>query len=538
MLGTLLIDFDFRKLLRISAGILISTLLLFFALRFLTARPQVLFWDDSWGYFLPAARHAAGEPFASVLGRTIAYPALLNMVLSFGDLRWLFTVQSILAVLAVTAAIGSMLLVVRQSRYRTFGLVLALLFTLLLVSYQPITNYVSFGMPEILYISHSMIVVFLALAVPASNSARVRLLLFVSGTILTIATALVKPHWWGAAIVSIGIFAYGWGTVVRHERLLGLGALILVLAGAGSLIFAQLNFSKEDTSVYTFGPLTLFCTHLDILRPTLDGPIPPTIPLGSRKALLGEIDAVLASKDPDWSLNGGLNSDKCMYSKKIRNLLWQAFEKDQDVGHFATSAFIHGVEQDPKGYLAKVFHQFLSALRMQFASPLSLASSNKDYAAQVSALPASVRYAVQDAITVGETSPVFQGRLATIGNYAGRVMSAADRITIAIFSLAFIAACTLWFSSEPLDRNISPMFLVAFSLYLASLSVVAVSHTFDVNRYLECAAPMALLALFCAALVLLAEANRFIRWMSVAVFGDRSADRQLAITASSRPEIR
>ena len=498
---------DVAGIIRATAYGLIAILLLYFTVRLLGATPQVFFWPDSWGYFSPAARHAAGEAFTGTLGRTVAYPALLDAVVSLGDLRKLYVAQSILAIAGVLAFVGSLFVVVRQSRQRTFGLILAAGFTLLLVSYQPLTNYVSFAMPEVLYIALSLIVALITLAALASDSATTQLILFVPGVLLSVINCLVKPHWWGAAIVSIAMLVGTCASAMSRERRLGFAALIIALAGSALLISEQWNFSKDDASAATFGPLTLFCNHLDVVRPSLDGAIPSSVSPAARQELLAEIDKVLAATDDVWPLNQ-VNGDKCMYNTKLNSLLTPMFGEPRDIGRFARSAFISGVENRPAAYLAKVVRQFMAALVAPFGDPVRLVSADEDSTAIVARLSLPARTLVQDAVSTGTTRPVFERRLAPIEYQATRVLFIANHFAIYLFAAALIAAGAALRSDDAVYRRSSLLFVAAFLLYLSSLSVVAVSHTFDIPRYQETTAPLALLSTFASLFALIAAAER------------------------------
>jgi hypothetical protein len=498
---------DVARTVRAAAYALIAALLVYFGARLLGSTPQVFFWPDSWGYFTPGARHVAGQPFAGTLGRTVAYPALLDAVLSFGDLRRLYVVQCILAMGAALAFVASLLVVVGGSRHRTCGLILAAGFALLFVSYQPLTNYVSFAMPEVLYIVLSLTIALIVLAALASDSARTKLILFAPGVILSVVNCLVKPHWWGAAIVSIAMLVAAWAMALSRAPKLGMAAMLIAVAGSALLLFEQWNFSKDDAAAGTFGPLTLFCNHLDVIRPSLDGAIPSGVSSTLRQEFLSEIDKVLAATDDSWPLNR-VNGDKCMYNPKLSALLAQMFGQQRDISRFARAAFIIGVENRPGAYLAKVIRQFMAALGAPFADPARLVSAENDYAATAAQLPPPVRASVREAISTGTTRPVFEGLFAPIQYQATRLLFIANHVAIYVFSAALIAACLSLLTDDAVYRRSSLSFGATFLLYLSSLSVVAVSHTFDIPRYQETTAPLALLSSFAALFVLFAAAGR------------------------------
>jgi hypothetical protein len=498
----------------------IAIVLLFFGIRLFGAPPQIFFWPDSSGYFFPAATYASGGPFAGLYGRSVGYPATLYAVLRFGELRDLYFVQCALTLVTCIAFVASLLVIVRQTRYKTLGLVLTAFFTLLLVSYQPLTNYVSFAMPETLYICLSVVVTFLTLAVWYSNAMGIRLTVFVLGVVLSVANCLVKPHWWGAAIVSIALLGAAWAMTFSRDRVRSLIALVIAIAGSGVLIFEQWNFAKDDVAVLTFGPLTLFCDHLDIVRPTLDENIPANAPQAARQALLEEIDNVLATKDPDWELNGGVNGgENCIYSPKIRTPLSQIFGQDRDLGRFAMTSFVDGVKHNPRAYLAKVLRQFAGVLRAPIGNPTTLEVTDLKFSDFAGEVPIALRDSARSAISTGETSPVFQGKLAAIGYQATRFLFISNHFVFCAFVAALITSCALLSKARDLaDRKSAIIFPICLILYLSSLSVVAASHSFDFPRYLHTTVPMVLLTYFTSILVLVTAADHVFRLVALQKF--------------------
>jgi hypothetical protein len=285
--------------------------------------------------------------------------------------------------------------------------------------------------------------------------------------------------------------------------------LFVAIAGSGALIFEQWNFSKSDITSYTFGPLTLFCDHLDIVRPTLEENFPADAPEDSRRALLTEIDAVLATKDPAWALNRGVNGgEKCLYNASIRLPLSQIFARDQDLGWFAMSAFIDDVKHNPKAYLAKVSRQLIGVLSAPFGNPVLLESTDLGAPNLVAALPTTLRDSAIRAISDGETLPVFRGKLAWVGYQATRILFISSYLAIYIFFAGLVSACILLTSCEATDRATALMFVACLTLYLSSLSVVAASHTFDFPRYVHTTVPIALLTYFSSILVLMGATHR------------------------------
>ena len=510
---------DFARLARGGAYCAIAAILLFFGVRLFGAMPQIFCWPDSKGYLLPAANFVSAAPFTGAAGRSVGYPALLYAILRFGEIRDIYFVQCALALGTGLAFAAALCLIVRETRYKTIGLLLAALFTLLLVGYQPLTNYVSFVMPEVLYIFLSVLITFLTLAAWVSRATNIKLTLFVLGVVLSVANCLVKPHWWGAAIVSIVLFGAAWATTLSRDRARSLAALFVAIAGSCALIFEQWSFSKNDTTNHTFGPLTLFCDHLDIARPTLEGNFPANAPEASRRALLAEIDAVLATKDPAWALNGGVNGgEKCLYSAKVRLPLSQIFARDQDLGRFAMSAFIDGVKHNPKAYLAKVARQFTGVLSAPFGNPALLESTDPDLHVPdlVAALPTALKDSAIGTISDGETLPVFRGRLAPVGHQATRILFISNHLAIYIFLAGLVAACMLLPSREAVDRTTALMFVACLTLYLSSLGVVAASHTFDYPRYVHTTVPLALLTYFSSILVLISATHHAFRLIAPA----------------------
>ena len=505
-------NLDIARFIRLSAcGAMVVTLL-FFSIRLFWATPRIFFWPDSPGYFWSAANHITGAAFAGTLGRSIGYPALLYVVLRFGELGDTYFVQCALAVVTYLAFVASLCVIVQQTRHKTIGFPLAALFTLLLVSYQPLTNYVSFVMPESLYICLSVVVTFLTLAIWSANAIETRLAIFVLGVVLSVGNCLVKPHWWGAAIVSIVLLGAAWAITVSRDRARSFAALFIAVVGCGVLIFEQWNFSKDDPTAHTFGPLTLFCDHLDIIRPILEKDIPAGVGPAPREALLAEIDVLLATKDPDWTLNGGLNGGvKCLYSQKIMAPLSQMFGRQEELGRFAMSAFIDSVKHNPKIYVAKVARQFVGVLSAPFGNPVELAFTDDDAPDLVGTLPTTMRDLARSVVPVGQTSPVFQGSLAPIGYQATRFLFISNHVAIYALIAALIASCLLLMSHEAADRSGAWIYLACLVLYLSSLSVVAASHTFDFPRYVHTTVPMALIVYFSSLLVLMTAVHRAYR---------------------------
>lgn len=467
---------------------------------------RVLPLPDSAGYLLPPVSFLAGGEFAGVLGRSFGYPAFLVPLLALGGLSAVSFAQTLLVGGTALAAVVAWRTVHGAGKLLHAFMGAAL--TAALLSFQPLSNYASFILPEALYFFVATLTVAGAMTACFSNLMRPLFsTLFFITAFASSYNFYVKPHWGGAMIFTWIVLV---AALLRRTDFtwLGKSALPLITAAGCFVCFAlpQSRYSENDQMAVTFAPLTLFCNFADLIRPRLDQLTIGANP-GAVDRLKREIDAVLEQGPGPhlWTLNG-IDGDMCLYGESSK-VVGELFPDPSRLRDFTLKAFFTGVLSDPIAYSTRVVRQILGAALDPFPNTRVAATGDRSAYAQMSAIELVKPYLLPEYVMIGEVARPLESASRPLLRAGYALLEAAGRLMLPVMAmgtLVFGRDIGTWRRRPAPQLRSALAFFVIVGFYLSSLMVVAVSHTFDIDRYREAAAPLALLALW-ATLYLLAE---------------------------------
>jgi hypothetical protein len=479
-------------IIRIAGVSVCIALMLAYCIEWLVRPTLVVITPDSAGYMHPAlALYYGVDLEAPGWTRTFGYPLFLTFVLGLsGSFLHVPTVQMLLvAGTALLTVITISMSTSAQSRKSfTMALLQAALSILAvfgLLRYQPLTNQAHELIPEALYTflaTATLLLIWLALS--RRYPTPILVCLYFVGTLVSTYTYSVKLHW-GAAMLftwtamSLSVIGATWQTHRRSIVLLG-------IALTGSIVcFAVSQMSREERSSYI-----LLCNHANLVAPIIDTLL---LPPDSAAVIKGILERTASGGPNGWNILG-LNGDDCMYRSGLYKYLLDIKGDPEAVRGFMLRAFYAGVLNDPKTYAAKVIKQIWYALENPFPNIDQTIESSPERYRKLRAEWGTTLFIPTSALQGRTTRPLITG-ISVIDAFSQWLLEFANRhawivwilVPILLFSTGVLSLCGQTGSVLPV--------LLAGGVYLSSTVVVALSITFDVSRYLEAIAPLAMVFL-------------------------------------------
>jgi hypothetical protein len=487
---------------RIAAGLALG-LLVVFVVAWMTAAPLVIFGADTAGYLLPALAAIQGGDLQTVY-RTLGYPAFLTAVLFLtGSLAHVPAAQVALLSGTVLATVALLWMASRPRAGDGLGLAFvraaAMLATVAaLLAYQPLMNNAHRLMTESLYTFLAVLNLLVLVAAYRQRSAASLIGLYLFGTLLATYNYYVKPHW-GAALaftwvlLTVRLFLrVGAGPKLR----LPLAVAAPVVAAAVALVLLVLPqrdlHERYGPRYALFGPFTLFCVHANLVEPVIrQSDHPPEL----KARLLQSLRETLEGDRGTFEMLG-FDPDYCFYRSKLQADLNAHFGRDiRAQRDLLMRSFFAAVLQDPLGYVSKVARQIAYALSHPFSSIADRDGYRRDIYLELAKHTRMVQHRLPEAWTTGIEPRPLLAALPLVELLATQLLAALDWAAVAIWAAILAGACVMalrWRrASAPCGRALVTMGLAA-GLYLCSIVVVALAHSFDIDRYLTALGPLAL----------------------------------------------
>lgn len=459
---------------------------------------------DSWGYLHPALQWASGRDLELIYGRTIGYPAGLGLMLKIGGMDFVPLLQTVAAAITVCfTLLGFNIAYGPMVRGRPMGGVFIGLVTLIggiaLFCYQPLINHAQSMATESLG-AFSMSLAGLCLLVAVFTKIRPNALYAIVflGAISAGFSLFVRPHNAAfAVLVWLGLCL----TLFLNRKLRLWPRVAVAAAACGVIVFglaapqAALK-DKYDPAGDLFGPVTFFCNH----APIVDSEVPDLI---EDKKTAAKIDAILdktVALGPNGWTTLGYNGDYCFYLSDLTKLLSEHFKGDIAQSRaFLMTAFLHGVRDDPLAYAQKVVRQVAVALSAPLYNYGAVFVHTRKFYDEFEQTGEYGRFALNHVAPEGADPKPLLRSAAPIHEFGRAVLGTLNKVAIPVLVLVvmFLLIDLLRWRLGNLDtarfvQSWLPICLI-FGLYLSSVMIVAISHTFDTGRYLEAIAPTALL---------------------------------------------
>ncbi len=497
----------------------ISVLLVAVYLIGASIRPLVLvIGPDSWGYLRLAIHLDTGLPVGAIGTRSIGYPLFVAPILALrGQLPDIAVAQTLLvALMAVIAAAVNLRIhrVLGQRERSMFSIISTPLLVLAILSYEPTTGYAFSILPETLYGFLIFLCVFLCLEHAVKPNGTIRAILVVVMVFLAVWLVYVKPHAILFVSFLIGYVLYDIlsNVLAKSWRHAIASTLAFVAAGvaASLLIIAPDVMLKRQFGRYaeSFGALTFFCNHPAIVLPAVRG-------LGLPEAFTADMERVL-QQTIDNGANGwpvlGVNGDDCVYRSPLRQRLGGYFGDDDKASlKFLNDAAIHGILMNPAGMARIVVREFAYGLAHPFpnlAEPMGTGRDVYDGLAQREAELIG-RYGTEGAKMEGVVGDPLGTAAPALASFGRAILSLLDAaaaylwLLIGVWAAILVGVSVRMGRARVVLRSARGMGIVV-GAYLSSIAIVAVAHTFDIARYAEAIAPLAMLAMVVSLASLLA----------------------------------
>ena len=458
------------------------------------------FSEDSRGYIAPALAWFNDGVFTHT-GRGFVYPALLVPSLSGGSLNHVPVIQTFLFLAAVTIFYLAVSRSLRDIALCKGNTVLRLMAVVIPLCYFQNIYYALWVLPETLYQLFLVLTLFfLVLAVTSNGNTSPRSMIHCGiAVFFSSLNVHVKPHWAGAFlltwIVVVLVVATGRSSVrAKAVALLIIGALSIVTAHYPNHHLS----ARYDHPDRQFGARTVFCNHLDLIAPIMEQFIrDPNVAAVLRK----EIATTLAT--PSWWRTLGYYGDHCLYILNIPETITRELQLERrQESELLLRMFAAGVLHNPARYAGKILRQYKTAIMYPYTRALRRSRDmvNPDIFDELVASEAFRKTGLRAEFNHARAyHPLRVGSvdLSWIVRFPLRIMHEVSVLFLLAFMVLLIADARRrrLFSRKQGAGGLTAKWrlpLLGLAMYLASLSVVAAVHTFDIARYSQACSMLAL----------------------------------------------
>ena len=458
----------------------------------------VLYTADSFNYVYPGLLLVAGKQSAGMSVRDLGYPSLAAAAVELGSLGLIprlqlgMVVAGLLAVLAVLLVyLRSILQTLAEIGPRHASLAVPPLtalgggYCVLLFAHDGFVLNIYMVMAEAPHFLPTALAFMFFVLGWMSPSPRNRILCLAAATCAAYVSSLFKPH-------TLLVFALSAASLVlalaihrrslRSRAVLGASAHTLGLIRQVHHLDVWVTPTDDD-----FGPKTLFCNHLDAVLPGIG------TATAERAALSRLLENVLAQGPHGWPTIG-YDGDLCFYSQPVADAI-EATRKAEGVGPAAwlDREFVKGVLSHPLRYARDVFRQLAYFFEHPIVDIDGTATGGMPDGDWARLQPFSNLINMpRDQFGVEARNwftPAFP-KLAQVAKMSLRGISDWFAPVVGLGTiLALGRAC-----STKRGRDLAPerALLAVASFTVAFALTTALSHTFDVSRYVVSILPFSL----------------------------------------------
>jgi hypothetical protein len=453
----------------------------------LSATPHVLILTpDSYGYLGPSLSALSGSGFSHVYGRGFVYPLVIyGSLLAFGSLSGLIYLQAA-CYLATLVMLIALLWLFRTTTLVTS--ILSFLLTALYLAYAPLAIHTQAVMPEVFWSFLAVLSTFALIVAQRIRGGVLFVVMMAVAIYANWANVLVKPQW----LLAAAFLTLVWLAVLFTSRLRWKVTLLLAMA---TLVVTTLALperyliAKYDVaSSALFAPKSLFCNHADIIVRASedDSSFWAGQPADFAGDIMTRLRATVAQGPHGWLLLG-LDGDMCMYGENNPEVLVRKQFTDDvpSMRAFYLSTFLRAVATEPLAYAGKIGRQ------MWFAMGHSMDHFDLQIEARSEDMPQRSSHPGLDHIY-----PPTDGSIHGIVGRFPPVVRQLLKHGPWLPALALLIAVAAIYAA-----SWKPLFpiVVIMGVWFGESLTVAVSHSFDINRYRWIGMPLVLAALFLSA---------------------------------------
>ena len=444
---------------------------------------------DTFGYVHPLLSWINHGVLDLSAGRSFGYPFLLTIFTLAGSLNHIAIIQFLLFLVTVLMFYLSVLYSMRRLHGKIPAAITASFAALLLLSYFVYIKFSLMLIPEISYqLFQALAIFFMVLALVCRLTCKT-LVMYCGAAIFCAGFAFyIKPH-------AAGMLLLAWllasALIVGSTLAVSIKVTLLVSMVGGSLLlfgYTYDYFNQRYSAMKTFSAKTLFCNHIDIIDSVLDERLADQALIN---AIREDFSATKQHAPEDWS-QIGYNGDHCLYLIRTPDRITDQLNFDpHQQAHFLNRLFIAGVLKQPMRYLKKISQQYRYAISKPYPNRNQVKGKTETQAlfAELVGLDSYKKSDLQASYTQRDFShPLKAGAIDF--SFPGRLILNILHLSAALLFVLFVImlAVDTWFMfsnkadmADLLKQWTFPA--LAFLIYMASLSVVAAAHTFDIGRY-------------------------------------------------------
>ncbi len=463
------------------------------------ARPMPLAFEvDSFSFIQTGLLWDAGRDVAATSTRDVGYPAVAALALTLGSFGRLPSIQLVL-VLAGLACMFQVLYraaLLAADRFRVVagfptivsgavGCALAIFYLLLLSGHDLFVIDIYSVMGEAPHLLPTAAALAFFVAGRTARSGERRLPCAVAAATAAYLSIMVKPH---TAMVLLLC-----GSSLALDALLNLRAFrspaVLASCVAGALTVGLVGWADRIVTPKEadFGSKTIMCNHLDVVVPGFDASTP------GRARVAALMREVLESSDK-WPLLG-LNGDACVYNNRMSEAV-KTVARDEGLSTSAWQGreFLRAVAARPGAYARDVFKQLDYYLRTPVVDVDHRTLSVMPDDVWERLTPFMGRVGLSRADFVGEVDNWLPAAYPWLSSFAKTALSGMGATFAPVtLSATVLALVVLVAFRRRTDPGLEIVLLSTAAFTVAFATTTALSHSFDISRYLTDLLPFSLM---------------------------------------------
>lgn len=463
------------------------------------SRPMPLMFDvDSFTYVQPGVLWDAGRDVAGQSTRGVGYPAVAALALALGSLDRLPLIQLVL----VLAGLACILQVLCRTM-RLIGARLASVACIPVALTAVCACGISAGYLALMF-SHDLFVIDIysamgeaphvlptaaafALFVGSWTSrVPVRRLCFATAAVASAyLSIMVKPH----TVLVLALCALSVAVVaLRHRGAFRSPAVLATcLASALAIGLVHRVDSRVTPPGWDFGPKTIFCNHLDVVAPVFDASTPG-------RARIASLMRDVLQAPSDWTLMG-FEGDRCVYNSTMTDAIGTvARAEGRSPAAWQIREVLKAVATRPAAYAGDVLRQFAYYLRHPVVDidHRSRSLMPDDVWARFAPFMGRIRMSHDQFLEeVVNWVPAAYPRLSGVAKTVlGDLGATFVPIALGGPALALVALLTL---RGRADVRPEAAVVATAAFTSAFVMTTAISHSFDISRYLTDIMPFTLI---------------------------------------------
>ncbi|CAB3765816.1 hypothetical protein [Paraburkholderia solisilvae] len=460
--------------------------------------------DDSIGYLYPAAHYMDGQPYVHTNGRGFVFPMFLTILMEIHrSQRTILIAQHALYCITLVCCWIVMVVIFKSIQFKTrvSWVISAILFStgFALFCFNGSALALAYTvMPEPLYSALLTLVILLIAMHFSTKKSTAKKWTLLSLAFLGAVIPLVKPHFILSAVATPLTVA------INSKKTSRKAAFAIAMAGLFLVtplyLFEKTLQKKYDFAVSTtFGPETLFCNNADIVYRYLNQKQPQTnIPLQL------ELKKILDA-GPGWWVLNGFNGDKCMYGPAAEILSTTFHKTPVAASEFFIQTYIQSALYSPTIVANRIGTQF------SYLTSFPLSAKDAPTPINCNIVSEGVKLGSLFA-TLHDECMRDLGKNTSFRTIDPDVFNALFVILIPLAAVTLFVCMLSRKARAHIPMEIRATFISLFSIYVSTNLLIALVHTFDIERYIAMQAPL-MVCLFASSIaVVVSAAQAILNW--------------------------